>query len=99
MRNVYAIGDLSGEPMLAHRAMAQGEMVAELISGKHREFNPTAIAAVCFTDPELVVVGKTPDEAKAAGLDCIVSSFPFAANGRAMTLESKKRLRAGCGAP
>ncbi|WP_332768747.1 dihydrolipoyl dehydrogenase [Pseudomonas koreensis] len=89
MRNVYAIGDLSGEPMLAHRAMAQGEMVAELISGKSREFNPTAIAAVCFTDPELVVVGKTPDEAKAAGLDCIVSSFPFAANGRAMTLESK----------
>jgi dihydrolipoamide dehydrogenase len=89
MRNVYAIGDLSGEPMLAHRAMAQGEMVAELISGKTREFNPTAIGAVCFTDPELVVVGKTPDEAKAAGLDCIVSSFPFAANGRAMTLESK----------
>ncbi|MBP5959056.1 dihydrolipoyl dehydrogenase [Pseudomonas anatoliensis] len=89
MRNVYAIGDLSGEPMLAHRAMAQGEMVAELISGKTREFNPTAIAAVCFTDPELVVVGKTPDEAKTAGLDCIVSSFPFAANGRAMTLESK----------
>ena len=89
MRNVYAIGDLSGEPMLAHRAMAQGEMVAELISGKSREFNPAAIPAVCFTDPELVVVGKTPDEAKAAGLDCIVSSFPFAANGRAMTLESK----------
>ena len=89
MRNVWAIGDLSGEPMLAHRAMAQGEMVAELISGQHREFNPAAIPAVCFTDPELVVVGKTPDEAKAAGLDCIVSSFPFAANGRAMTLESK----------
>ena len=89
MRNVWAIGDLSGEPMLAHRAMAQGEMVAELISGQHREFNPASIPAVCFTDPELVVVGKTPEEAKAAGLDCIVSNFPFAANGRAMTLESK----------
>jgi dihydrolipoamide dehydrogenase len=89
MRNVWAIGDLTGEPMLAHRAMAQGEMVAEVIAGQHREFNPTAIAAVCFTDPELVVVGKTPDEAKAAELDCLVSSFPFAANGRAMTLESK----------
>lgn len=89
MRNVWAIGDLSGEPMLAHRAMAQGEMVAEVIAGKHREFNPTAIAAVCFTDPELVVVGQTPDEAKAAGLDCIVANFPFAANGRAMSLESK----------
>ena len=89
MRNVWAIGDLTGEPMLAHRAMAQGEMVAEIIAGKHREFNPAAIAAVCFTDPEIVVVGKTPVDAEAAGLDFISASFPFAANGRAMTLESK----------
>ncbi|WP_095156910.1 dihydrolipoyl dehydrogenase [Pseudomonas sp. Irchel 3E13] len=89
MRNVWAIGDLTGEPMLAHRAMAQGEMVAELIAGKQRAFTPTAIAAVCFTDPELVVAGKTPDAAKDEGLDCLVAQFPFAANGRAMTLESK----------
>ena len=89
MRNVWAIGDLTGEPMLAHRAMAQGEMVAEIIAGKHREFSPTAIAAVCFTDQEIVVVGKTPAEAEAAGLEFISASFPFSANGRAMTLESK----------
>ena len=89
MRNVWAIGDLTGEPMLAHRAMAQGEMVAEIIAGKQREFSPTAIAAVCFTDPEIVVVGKTPAEAEAAGLEFISASFPFSANGRAMTLESK----------
>ena len=89
MRNVWAIGDLTGEPMLAHRAMAQGEMVAELIAGKARRFEPTAIAAVCFTDPELVVVGQTPEQAQQQGLDCIVSQFPFAANGRAMTLEAK----------
>ncbi|MBV6287982.1 dihydrolipoyl dehydrogenase [Pseudomonas aegrilactucae] len=89
MRNVWAIGDVSGEPMLAHRAMAQGEMVAELIAGQHREFNPVAIAAVCFTDPELVVVGRTPDTMQHEGLDCIVAQFPFAANGRAMTLESR----------
>ncbi|MEX5590614.1 dihydrolipoyl dehydrogenase [Pseudomonas urmiensis] len=89
MRNVWAIGDLAGEPMLAHRAMAQGEMVAELIAGHARRFEPTAIAAVCFTDPELVVVGKTPEQASEQGLDCIVAQFPFAANGRAMTLESK----------
>ncbi|WP_342622892.1 dihydrolipoyl dehydrogenase [Pseudomonas alkylphenolica] len=89
MRNVWAIGDLSGEPMLAHRAMAQGEMVAEIIAGKTRRFEPTAIAAVCFTDPELVVVGKTPEHVEQEGLDCIVAQFPFAANGRAMTLESK----------
>jgi dihydrolipoamide dehydrogenase len=88
MRNVWAIGDLTGEPMLAHRAMAQGEMVAEVISGKRRHFAPTAIAAVCFTDPELVVAGQSPQEAALAGLDCIHASFPFAANGRAMTLEA-----------
>lgn len=89
MRDVWAIGDVTGEPMLAHRAMAQGEMVAEIIAGHKRHFNPTAIPAVCFTDPELVVVGLTPQEAKKAGLDCIDALFPFSANGRAMTLESK----------
>lgn len=88
MRNVWAIGDVTGEPMLAHRAMAQGECVAEQIAGRNRRFEPMAIPAVCFTDPEVVVVGRTPGEARAAGLDCIDAAFPFAANGRAMTLES-----------
>ena len=88
MRNVWAIGDLTGEPMLAHRAMAQGEMVAEIISGKRRHFAPAAIAAVCFTDPEIVVVGQSPVDAAKVGLDCISAHFPFAANGRAMTLEA-----------
>jgi dihydrolipoamide dehydrogenase len=88
MKNVWAIGDLTGEPMLAHRAMAQGEMVAEIISGKRRHFTPAAIPAVCFTDPELVVVGLSPQEASDAGHDIISANFPFAANGRAMTLES-----------
>jgi len=88
MRNVWAIGDLTGEPMLAHRAMAQGEMVAEIILGKRRHFAPAAIAAVCFTDPEIVVVGQTPAEAAKAGLETTTAQFPFAANGRAMTLEA-----------
>lgn len=88
MRNVWAIGDVTGEPMLAHRAMAQGEMVAEIIAGKRREFSPASIPAVCFTDPELVVSGLTPTQAEQAGLDCLSAQFPFAANGRAMTLES-----------
>jgi dihydrolipoamide dehydrogenase len=88
MRNVWAIGDLTGEPMLAHRAMAQGEMVAEIIAGKRRHFTPAAIPAVCFTDPEVVVVGLSPQEAASQGLDCISASFPYAANGRAMTLEN-----------
>jgi dihydrolipoamide dehydrogenase len=88
MRNVWAIGDVTGEPMLAHRAMAQGEMVAEIVAGKRRHFTPAAIPAVCFTDPEVVVVGTTPQEAAKLGLDCISASFPFSANGRAMTLEA-----------
>jgi len=88
MHDVWAIGDLTGEPMLAHRAMAQGEIVAEIIAGKRRHFIPAAMPAVCFTDPEVVVVGQSPDEAQQAGLDCIHALFPFAANGRSMTLES-----------
>ena len=88
MRNVWAIGDLAGEPMLAHRAMAQGELVADIISGRKRHFKPAAIPAVCFTDPEIVVVGMTPQEAEQAGMSCLVANFPFAANGRAMTIES-----------
>lgn len=88
MRNVWAIGDVTGEPMLAHRAMAQGEMVAELVAGQQRHFMPAAIAAVCFTDPEIVTAGLSPDRATQAGLDCLHAQFPFAANGRAMTLES-----------
>ena len=88
MRSVWAIGDVTGEPMLAHRAMAQGEMVAEIIAGRRRHFAPAAIPAVCFTDPEVVVVGRTPQEAAQAGLDCISAMFPFAANGRSLTLEA-----------
>ncbi|MBA1289506.1 dihydrolipoyl dehydrogenase [Pseudomonas japonica] len=83
MTDVWAIGDVTGEPMLAHRAMAQGEMVAELIAGHRREFTPRAIPAVCYTDPEIVVAGLTPEQ---AGSQALVASFPFAANGRAMTL-------------
>ncbi len=86
MRNVWAIGDLAGEPMLAHRAMAQGEMVAEIVAGRRRRFEPAAIPAICFTDPEIVSAGLGPHDA-ATPPDALVASFPFAANGRAMTLE------------
>jgi len=88
MRDVWAIGDLTGEPMLAHRGMAQGEMVAEVIAGHRRRFQPAAIPAVCFTDPEVVVVGQTAAEAGEAGIETVSAMFPFAANGRSMTLES-----------
>lgn len=89
MTGVYAIGDLTGEPMLAHRAMAQGEMVAEIIAGENRSFDKVAIPAVCFTDPEIVTAGLSPQEAKDAGFETKIGMFPFAANGRAMTMEAE----------
>ncbi|MBN9033441.1 MAG: dihydrolipoyl dehydrogenase [Rhizobiales bacterium] len=85
MRGVFAIGDVTGEPMLAHRAMAQGEMVAEIVAGHKRDWDKRCIPAVCFTDPELVSVGALPEDA--TDVETIVSTFPFEANGRAMTTE------------
>jgi dihydrolipoamide dehydrogenase len=85
MRGVYAIGDVAGEPMLAHRAMAQGEMVAEIVAGHKRSWDKRCIPAICFTDPEVVTAGLSPDEARKAGREIKVGQFPFSANGRAMT--------------
>lgn len=82
-RNVWAIGDLVGEPMLAHKASAQGELVAEIIAGKRRQFDPVAIPAVCFTEPEIVSIGVGPQTA-----DTVIGLFPFAANGRALSMEA-----------
>lgn len=84
MQGVYAIGDVTGEPMLAHRAMAQGEMVAELVAGTRRHWDHRAIPAVCFTDPEIVSVGLSPAEAAARG-PIRSAVFPFQANGKALT--------------
>ncbi len=87
MREIYAIGDVTGEPMLAHRAMAQGEMVAELIAGNKREWDKACIPAVCFTDPEIVSAGLTREQALAQSIEIVTGKFPFRANGRAMTTE------------
>ncbi len=89
MRGVHAIGDITGEPMLAHRAMTQGEMVAEIVAGKKRVWDKRCIPAVCFTDPEIVTAGFSPDEARAQGFEIRVGLFPFTANGRAMTMLSE----------
>ncbi len=88
MRNVWAIGDLVGEPMLEHKAAAQGEMVAEIIAGQRRRFDPVAIPAVCFTEPEIISVGLSPSDAGAGDIEVITSQFPFAANGRALSMEA-----------
>ncbi|MEW7009349.1 dihydrolipoyl dehydrogenase [Lentilitoribacter sp. EG35] len=87
MRGIYAIGDVTGEPMLAHRAMAQGEMVAEIVAGENRDWDKQCIPAICFTDPEIVSVGLTPDEVKQEKIDVKTGLFPFSASGRAMTTE------------
>ncbi|HHZ09677.1 MAG TPA: FAD-dependent oxidoreductase, partial [Rhizobiales bacterium] len=89
MRGIYAIGDVTGEPMLAHRAMAQGEMVAEIVAGNRRNWDRRAVPAVCFTDPEVVSVGLSPEEARKAGSEVKVGQFPFSASGRAMTLQAE----------
>ncbi|MBZ9861355.1 dihydrolipoyl dehydrogenase [Mesorhizobium sp. CA12] len=89
MRGIFAIGDVTGEPMLAHRAMAQGEMVAEIVAGHKRSWDKRAIPAICFTDPELVTAGLSPEEAKALAGEIKIGQFPFAANGRAMTKQGE----------
>jgi dihydrolipoamide dehydrogenase len=90
MRGVYAIGDVTGEPMLAHRAMAQGEMVAEIVAGLPRAWDKRCIPAICFTDPEIVSAGLSPDEARAAGHEIKVGQFPFSASGRAMSRHAER---------
>ncbi len=85
MRGVFAIGDITGEPMLAHRAMAQGELVAEYIAGHKVSWDKRSIPAVCFTDPEIISCGELPGESD----DTQSSEFPFMANGRAMTTEDE----------
>lgn len=88
MSGVYAIGDLVGEPMLEHKAAAQAHVAVEVIAGQNRTFDPATIAAVCFTEPEIVSAGLLPKEAEAAGHDPISAIFPFQANGRALSMEA-----------
>jgi dihydrolipoamide dehydrogenase len=83
---IYAIGDLIGGVMLAHKATHEGEVVAELIAGHKAAMDVRTIPAVVFTDPEIASTGLTEDEAKAKGLTVKVGKFPFAALGRALSV-------------
>ncbi|MBY0546246.1 MAG: dihydrolipoyl dehydrogenase [Candidatus Obscuribacterales bacterium] len=85
-KRIFAIGDASGQPMLAHRAIRQGLVAAEVIAGKKSAFDNRAIPAVVFTQPEIAWVGLTDTEAKAKGLEVGAAKFPWSANGRAHTL-------------
>jgi len=86
MKNVWAVGDITGEPMLAHKGSAQGEVVAEIIAGHDRRFDPVTIAAVCFTEPEIVSAGIGLDEADKE--TTIQAVFPLSAIGRALAIEA-----------
>lgn len=85
--NVWAIGDLVGEPMLAHKASAQGEMVAEIIAGHKRRFDPAGIPAICFTEPEIVSIGALPSDLP-NDARVVIGQFPFMANGRALSMDA-----------
>ncbi len=84
--HIYAIGDIAGEPMLAHKATREAKVAIESIAGEFGEFDNIAIPAVVFTDPELAWCGVTEQEAKDQGLDVEITRFPWAASGRAQTL-------------
>ncbi|QDT37150.1 dihydrolipoyl dehydrogenase [Stratiformator vulcanicus] len=85
--NILAIGDVAGEPMLAHKATREARIAVETLLGHSTEFDNVGIPAVVFTDPELAWVGITEAEAKAAGRKVKVSKFPWAASGRAQTID------------
>lgn len=84
--HIYAVGDCTGGPFLAHRAMKQGIVAAEAIAGKASAFDYRAIPAVAFTDPEIATVGMNKEEAKDAGHEVITAQAPFRASGRAMAM-------------
>ena len=84
---IYAIGDVVGEPMLAHKASHEGRTAVEAIAGHKVAFEPNAIPAVVFTDPEIAWCGLTETQAQKDGREIKVTRFPWAASGRAMTLD------------
>lgn len=84
--NIYAIGDVVGNPMLAHKAIPEGKIAAEVIAGKQHYFEPLCIPNVAYTDPEVAWTGLTENEAKARGIEYEKGSFPWIASGRSLAL-------------
>jgi dihydrolipoamide dehydrogenase len=84
--NIYAIGDIAGQPMLAHKGSKEGLVAAAVIAGENEEYDARCVPAVIFTSPEMASVGLTEDQCKEQKLEYKIGSFPFAASGRAMSL-------------
>lgn len=91
-QNIYAIGDVVGNPMLAHKAAAEGKVAVEAILGHKVAFEPNAIPAVVFTDPELAWTGLSETEAREKGIKVETAKFPWGASGRATTLDRNDGL-------
>ena len=85
-KKIMAIGDVTGPPMLAHRAMRQGHVAAEVVAGLPSAFDNLAIPTIVYTEPEIAWCGLTETEAKAKGLRYSVAKVPWSASGRALTL-------------
>ena len=93
--HIFAIGDVVGQPMLAHKAVHEAHCAAEVIAGKKHEFDPRCIPSIAYTDPEMAWVGVTEREAKEQGLNIEAANFPWAASGRAIAsarTEGKTKL-------
>ncbi len=91
--NIYAIGDLTGEPLLAHKANYEGKVVAESIAGnKGSAYDPKSIPAIVFTNPQMAWCGLTQDEAKEKDIDIKVLKFPWSASGRAIAVGTSNGL-------
>ena len=90
--HIFAIGDVVGQPMLAHKAMHEGKVAAEVIAGKNSFFDARAIPSVAYTDPEVAWAGVTENEARAAGVKYGKGVFPWAASGRSLTLGRSEGL-------
>ena len=86
VKHIYAIGDLAGQPMLAHKGSKEGLVAAAVIAGQNEAYDARCVPAVIFTSPEMASVGLTEDQCKEKGLAFKAGSFPFAASGRAMSL-------------
>jgi dihydrolipoamide dehydrogenase len=85
---IYAVGDVTGEPMLAHKAAREGKVAAEAVAGEPAAFDNVTVPAVVFTDPEIALCGMSEEQARAAGYAIKVGKFPFRALGRALTLNA-----------
>jgi len=90
--HIFAIGDIVGQPMLAHKAVHEGKVAAEVIAGHKVEFQALVIPSVAYTDPEVAWVGLTETEAKAKGIDIEKGAFPWAASGRALSIARTEGL-------